>query len=56
MVIRASSELLLMTPLSNRFDDVHKDLRLPLRVFKDFMILKGIDEDLMMHLRIRCVP
>ena len=56
MVIRASGEILLTTPLSNRFDDVYKELVLPLRIFKDFMILEGIDEDLMIHLRIRCVP
>ena len=52
----ASGEILLMTPLSNRFDDVLKVLVLPLKTFEDFMILKRIDEDSMMHLRIWCVP
>ena len=35
----ASGEILLMTPLSNRFDDVLKDSEVPLKIFKDFMIL-----------------
>ena len=35
----ASGEILVMTPLSNRFDDVFKDLVLPLMIFKDFMAL-----------------
>lgn len=33
---------LLMTPLSNRFDDVLKDVVLPLKIFKDLIILKGM--------------
>ena len=38
VIDKASGEISLMTPLSNRFDDVFKDLMLPLAIFKDFMI------------------
>ena len=45
-----------MILLSNRFDDVFKHSVLPLKILKEFMILEGADEDLMMQLRTQCVP